>query len=115
MFSFCFATLADMASISTLLGLAAAALGPNDFTISMPVRPETPEGQRLIAVRAREICGARFPLLGRRHVSRLERDGPQGSWQIGFEVRQELTCSDPPPAPVPATLAPKLTARPGQS
>ncbi|HYI64257.1 MAG TPA: hypothetical protein VEW71_05160 [Allosphingosinicella sp.] len=86
-----------MALIPILLGYAAAALGPDDFTIMIPVSPETLEGQRLVAARAREICGSRFPLPSRYSFSGREMISPEGVRQSVFEVSQELTCSDRPP------------------
>jgi hypothetical protein len=82
---------------SILWALAAVALGPNDFTITIPISPDTPEGQRLVATRAQEICGSRYPIGGRYRFTGDERISPQGDRLSSFQVRQELTCSDTPP------------------
>lgn len=88
-----------MSLILALAGWAAVAAGPDDFTMTIPVSPETPEGRRLIALRAIEICRGRYPLLARYRFSGNERVAPDGSRSSSFEVNQEMTCSDAPPAP----------------
>lgn len=88
-----------------LLWLAQAA--PTEFTMTLPVSPETPEGQRLIAQRAIEFCAGRFPQLIRYRFTGDETIAPDGTRQSRFEVRQELTCLDsPPPPPQLAPLSP---------
>lgn len=94
--------------------LVAAYDGPDDFTMVMPLSPETPEGQRLLAERAQQICGRRYPLLERYRFSGREQVAPGGQRTGRFEVMQELTCSDTPPqvsaeAPAPADW--RATAR----
>ena len=88
--------------------MMAAAAGPDDFTLTIPVSPESPEGRRLIAIRAMEICGARYPDLARYRFTGNERIASDGTRSSSFEVHQQLTCSDAPPpaaraeAPAPA-------------
>lgn len=94
--------------------LAAAAQGSNDFTLVMPVSPETPEGQRLLADRARQICGPLYPVPGRYRFSGRERVSPDGRRSGQFEVVQELTCADSPPVAAVEEPAPadwRATAR----
>ncbi|HST37173.1 MAG TPA: DUF4019 domain-containing protein [Allosphingosinicella sp.] len=95
-----------MASFPFLLVFAAAVLGPDDFTITIPVSPETPEGQRLLAIRAREVCGSRYSVADRYRFEGEERISPQGDRTSSFRVRQELTCSDTPPSPPTGEQAP---------
>lgn len=86
-----------MPTLTAILGLLAMA-GPDDFTLVMPVRPDTPEGQRRLAERAVQICGARYPVMERYRFSGSEP--LQGAGERRYEVRQEMTCSDAPrPAP----------------
>lgn len=71
--------------------------GPDDFTLVMPMRPDTPEGQRRLAERAMQICGSRYPVMERYRFAGTE--ALQGNAEPRYEVRQELTCSDAgPPA-----------------
>ncbi|HYI48075.1 MAG TPA: hypothetical protein VEX35_06375 [Allosphingosinicella sp.] len=94
----------------TLLGVALAALlhgGPDDFRLTIPVSPETAEGQRLLAERAREICAGRYPVLARYRFSGREQIGPDGRRTGEFEVSQELSCADRPP---PASVDPPAPA-----
>ncbi len=97
-----------MTLIFGLMGMMAAAAGPDDFTLTIPVSPETPEGRRLISIRAMEICGTRYPDLARYRFTGDERIAPDGTRSSSFEVHQQLTCSDAPPpaaqadAPAPA-------------
>jgi hypothetical protein len=96
-----------MSLIFGLIGWAAARAGPDDFTMTIPVSPETAEGQRLIAVRAIEICGSRYPRLSRYRFVGNEQVAPDGTRGTStFEVSQELTCSDTPPAPPAEAPAP---------
>lgn len=81
------------------VALLSMAIGPDDFTFVMPVSPETGEGQRLIAVRAIEICNGRYPQLGRYRFSGLEQLSSSNPQPARFEVRQELSCLDAPPKP----------------
>lgn len=96
-----------MSLIVGLLGLVIAAGGPDDFTITIPISPETPAGQLLIARRAMDICGTRYPIAGRYRFVGNEHVAPDGvRGASAFEVRQELTCSDTAPAPPAGRLAP---------
>lgn len=81
-----------------ILGLLAA-MGPDDFTLVMPVSPETPDGQRRLAQRAMEICAGRYPVLHRYRFTGMERLDSPDQQEARFEVRQEMTCSNTPPAP----------------
>jgi hypothetical protein len=79
------------------------AIGPNNFTATLPISPELPEGQRLLAQRALEICAGRYPQLGRYRFEGTEQVTPGGGRTGSFSVEQELTCLDtPPPAAWPA-------------
>ena len=82
-----------MSLIFGLISLALATSGPDDFTMTIPVSPETPEGQQLIAVRAVEICGTRYPSLARYRFAGDEHIAPDGTRRGSFRVNQELTCS----------------------
>ncbi|HTU10501.1 MAG TPA: DUF4019 domain-containing protein [Allosphingosinicella sp.] len=83
--------------------------------MTIPVSPETADGQRLLAMRAIEICGTRYPVPGRYRFVGNERVAPDGTrGSSTFEVRQELTCSDTPPSPpteVPAPADWRASAR----
>lgn len=84
----------------SLLGVALAALlhgGPDDFRLTLPVSPETAEGQRLLAERALQICGGRYPVLTRYRFAGREAVGPDGRLTGQFDVSQELSCADRPP------------------
>ncbi len=96
-----------MSLFLALTGFLVSAAGPEDFSLTIPVSPETPEGRRLVALRAIEICGARYPQLGRYRFTGSERVAPDGSRSGSFDVRQELTCfttrpAEPAEAPAPA-------------
>jgi uncharacterized protein DUF4019 len=89
-----------------LLAFALAAAGPEDFSIPLPISPETLEGQRRIAERAAEICGRRFPQLGEYRFTGEETVPLSGPRTAAFEVRQELACLDRPPPATSGTPAP---------
>jgi hypothetical protein len=95
-----------MSLIFGLLGSLAALAGPDDFSMTIPVSPETPEGQRLIALRAVQICGSRYPRLTRYRFTGSEHASPAGARTSSFQVHQELTCTDTPPAAGTDTPAP---------
>ncbi len=82
---------------SHLVALLLVMLGPNDFSMSLPLSPETAEGQRLIAERALEICGGRYPHLGRYRFEGSERTQPDGKRSAVFAVEQEMACMDARP------------------
>lgn len=75
-------------------------LQPTFFTLEMPVSPETREGQRLIALRAMELCRGRYPDLGRYSFDGEEpiAGGPTAGTRP-YTVRQELACRDAVPTP----------------
>lgn len=89
--------------VTAILGLLAMG-GPDDFTMVMPVRPDTPDGQRRLAERAMQICGSRYPIMERYRFSGSE--SLQGAGEPRYEVRQELTCADTPPAAPTGEAAP---------
>ena len=88
--------------------LVVAASAPDDFSMILPMSPETAEGQRRIAARALEICGGRYPQLGRYRFSGTEALTGDRTGESRFEIQQELTCLDAPPPAQPrgATSAP---------
>ena len=98
--------------IDLLAVLALGSAEPTEFTITIPVSPDTAQGQQLIARRAVEHCRGRYPQLGRYRFRGLEHIGPGTAGNSSFEVRQELLCLDaPPPAvagppPAPADWRP---------
>lgn len=84
-----------MSTLIAILGLLALA-GPDDFTLVMAERPDSAEGQRRLLEHATQICGARYPSMARYRFTGTE--SLQGATTPRYEVRQELTCSDAPPA-----------------
>jgi hypothetical protein len=88
-------------ALSTLLHA-----GPDDFRLTIPVSPETDEGQRLLAERARQICVGRYPVLTRYRFSGREEVGSDGRLTGQFDVHQELSCADRPPPVAVETPAP---------
>lgn len=93
----------------SLLGVALLVLlhaGPDDFRLTIPVSPETAEGQRLLAERALQICAGRYPVLARYRFSGREQVGPDGRRSGLFDVSQELSCADRPPPAAVETPAP---------
>lgn len=75
------------------------------FTIVIPVSPETAEGGRLIVQRAAEICGGKYPKLGRYRFSGTQQKATEAAGR--FEVYMELACLDAPPEPT--TVDPALS------
>jgi hypothetical protein len=89
-----------------LLAFAFFALAADELVLTIPVSPETPEGQRLIAVRAVEHCAGRYPRLGQYRFVGNETIAPDGTRQSSFEVRQELQCAEAPSARSTVPAAP---------
>lgn len=73
------------------------------FTLTLPVSPETPEGQRLIAERAIRACSGRYAQLGHYtfvgNERVLNRDGSSVDPSPRFAIHQEYICLDAPPPP----------------
>lgn len=92
--------------IENLANLLLLAVAPNVFSMTLPVSPETAEGQRLISARAVEICAGRYPHLGRYRFEGTETLTGEARGQARFEVQQELECMDAPPAEVAADTGP---------
>ncbi|HEV7658353.1 MAG TPA: hypothetical protein VGO55_00765 [Allosphingosinicella sp.] len=95
--------------MASLLGVALLVLlhaGPDDFRLTIPVSPETAEGQRLLAERARQICAGRYPMLARYRFSGREQVGADGRRSGLYDVSQELSCADRPPPVSMETPAP---------
>ena len=82
--------------IEAVASLLLMVLGPNDFSLTIPVSPETADGRRLIAERALEICGSRFPQLGQYRFEGTEALSGDARGQARFDVVQELACVDAP-------------------
>ena len=76
------------------------------FTITIPVSPETLEGQALLAAKAAEICGSKYPNLSRYQFEGLQKVAPDGAQQGAFTVRQNFECLDGPPAEAAGTPVP---------
>lgn len=99
--------------VSVVLAILASLMGtePGEFTIVIPVRPESQEGQRLITSRAAQLCGGLYPQLLRYRFSGDEALAPAGGRSSRFEVVQQFACLDAPPppaagAPVPSDWQP---------
>lgn len=74
------------------------AVQPTAFDMELPVSPETPAGQRMVAIRAIELCAGRYPVLG--HYRFDVNETVEGTAAPSrFHIRQELECRDTPPTP----------------
>src|SRR5690242_11415999 len=81
-----------IAAVSALVPQA-----PTSFSMELPSPPETPEGQRALAIRAIEFCAGRYPVLGRyEYGATAPLQSVAGA--VRYRVRQELTCADTAPA-----------------
>jgi hypothetical protein len=85
--------------VSPILASLISIVQPQTFSMQLPVSPETPEGQRLVALRALELCAGQFPQLGRYRFAGDERVGASPRSPASFTILQELTCTDAPPEP----------------
>ncbi len=94
-----------MLSLSLLLVMT---VQPSSFVLNLAVSPETPEGRRLIAVRAIEFCRGKYPVLGRYTFAGTEQvSGAPARDPARFTVTQELVCSDTAPLPPQGTILPE--------
>ncbi|HZF44172.1 MAG TPA: DUF4019 domain-containing protein [Sphingomonadaceae bacterium] len=77
--------------LSTLLALATFGSG-GSFTLSMSVRPDTREGQLLLAREAQRRCDLLFARLGRYRFEGNRALGETTPKPVKWKVRQEFTC-----------------------
>ncbi len=96
--------------MSALIALALFASNqPATFVLELPVSPETPEGQRLVAARALSHCAGKFPVIGR---YRFEGTEAVGTGAPRFRFEAEISCTDGPPPPPSGAAALKPDWKP---
>lgn len=106
MFALRFATLDSRpweVILSALIALVLWTVGqPGTLVMELPVSPETPEGELLVAQRAIAHCAGKYPLIGR---YRFEGTQVQGAAGAKYRYETEISCLDRPPERAPATAA----------
>jgi hypothetical protein len=98
--------LARMYWLLTFLALAAPGSG-GSFTLSMPVRPDTTEGQTLLAREAQRRCHPLFAQPGRYRSEGNQAFGKTRPAPVKWKAQQEFTCGKAlPEVPQPPAADP---------
>jgi hypothetical protein len=95
-------------SVAIALALFASSQ-PATLVLELPVSPETPEGQRLVAAGALSHCRGKFPVIGR---YRFEGTEAVGTNAPRFRFEAEISCTDTAPPPPSAVAAPRADWQP---
>lgn len=103
--------------LTNLLALAtpaAASEADKSFTMTMSVRPDTAEGQMLLAKEAYRRCAPLSPQPGRYQFEGVKQLGSKTPKPVKWKARQEFTCGSAPPtlAQTPAAADPNWQPTP---
>lgn len=103
-----------LAPLIVLAAPVAASPPDKSFTMKMSVRPDTAEGQLLLAREAYRRCAPLLPQPGRYQFEGVQQLGKKTQKPITWKVRQQFTCGSAPPTPVqtPAAVDPNWQPTP---